>query len=216
MIKVSPYRAILYKRCTSFEVHIQEQERQVLIISVDSVPLARATYTDEEEIIDTIIASILHIYLNDDCTGSQSLYDDFQNEFLLDYKTNDIVIMYSDNIIKFLVKHDYRKGIRENLLDYFLTPADITNDFKDFSSKLQSFNKSHNIVKEVCKKLGLTYKQLGEKIGVKESTLNKIGSTGEISDQIYTAIELYLKTISLEKELNEYKEFKNFIRKIAQ
>ena len=76
--------------------------------------------------------------------------------------------------------------------------------------------KEENIVKRVCKELGLTYKQLGEKIGVKEGTLNKVASTGEISEQIQKAIELYLKTLDLESELNEYKEFKNFIKKIAQ
>jgi transcriptional regulator with XRE-family HTH domain len=77
-------------------------------------------------------------------------------------------------------------------------------------------NEEKNIVKQVCKELGLTYKQLGEKIGVKEGTLNKIASTGEISEQIQKAIELYLKTLELEKELNDFKEFKKFIRKISE
>lgn len=76
-------------------------------------------------------------------------------------------------------------------------------------------NENTNIVKKVCKELGLTYRELGEKIGIKEGTINKIASTGEVSEPIQKAIELYLETIELNKELREYKEFKNFIKKMA-
>ena len=72
-----------------------------------------------------------------------------------------------------------------------------------------------NIVKKVCKELGLTYRELGERIGLKEGTVNKIASTGEVSEQIQKAIELYLETLELQKELQEYKDFKNFIKKIS-
>ena len=72
-----------------------------------------------------------------------------------------------------------------------------------------------NIVKKVCKEFNLTYRELGEQIGIKEGTINKIASTGEISEQINKSIELYLKTIELEKELSEYREFRNFLKKIT-
>ena len=72
-----------------------------------------------------------------------------------------------------------------------------------------------NIVKQTAKELGLTYKQLGDAIGVKEGTINKIASTGEVSEPMQKAIELYCETIELKKELQEYKDFKNFIKKLA-
>jgi len=77
-------------------------------------------------------------------------------------------------------------------------------------------DKDINIVKKVCKELSLTYRELGNKIGVKESTLNKIASTGEVSEQIKTAIELYKKNIELEEKISEFEEFKQFIKKIIK
>ena len=75
-------------------------------------------------------------------------------------------------------------------------------------------DKQENIIKTTCKELGLTYRELAEKIGVKESTLNKVASTGEISDLMKKAIALYLETLNLKKELEEYQQFKQFIKKM--
>ena len=69
-----------------------------------------------------------------------------------------------------------------------------------------------NIVKRVCKELGFTYKQLGEAIGVKESTLNKLASTGEISEQIKKAIELYLENVELKKKLDDVETLKKLLK----
>lgn len=55
-----------------------------------------------------------------------------------------------------------------------------------------------NIIKTVCKGLGITYAQLAEHIGYVESTVNKTASTGVISTPLQKAIELYLKTINRE------------------
>ena len=71
-----------------------------------------------------------------------------------------------------------------------------------------------NIVKSTCKKLGLTYKELGEAIGVKESTLNKVASTGEISPQIKKAIELYLENIELKKQISDFETFKRLLKNL--
>jgi len=70
-----------------------------------------------------------------------------------------------------------------------------------------------NIVKKVCKELGLTYKQLGEKIGVSESSLRSAASTGKISNQIKKAIELYLENLELKKELQEFHTLKEMLKK---
>ena len=69
-----------------------------------------------------------------------------------------------------------------------------------------------NLVKQVCKELGLTYRELGEAIGVKESTLNKIASTGEVSDQIKKAIELYLENRQLKKRLEDIETLKRLLK----
>lgn len=73
-------------------------------------------------------------------------------------------------------------------------------------------SEEQNIIKKTCKELGLTYKQLGEKIGVSESTLLSIASTGKISKQIETAVELYKKTIELEEKLANSEKIKETLK----
>ena len=69
-----------------------------------------------------------------------------------------------------------------------------------------------NLIKRTCKELGLTYKQLGEKIGVKESTLNKLASTGEISEQIEAAIKLYIENKELKSKVEEIETLKRLLK----
>ena len=74
--------------------------------------------------------------------------------------------------------------------------------------------KKENIVKATAKALGMTYKQLGEAIGYSEATINKVSATGEISEPMQKAIELYLNNLSLEKELDKFKNLKNILKDI--
>ncbi|EAJ6957444.1 helix-turn-helix transcriptional regulator [Campylobacter jejuni] len=73
-----------------------------------------------------------------------------------------------------------------------------------------------NLIKKTCKELGLTYKQLGEKIGYSEATLNKNASTGEISKSIEVAINLYLETLELKKQLKQFNLLKEIIKDISK
>ena len=69
--------------------------------------------------------------------------------------------------------------------------------------------KEVHLVKRVSKELGLTYKELGEKIGYTEGSLRRSVSTNQISSQLEKAIELYLEIIKLkekEKQTNQIKE----------
>ncbi len=72
---------------------------------------------------------------------------------------------------------------------------------------------SENIVKKVCKELGLTYKELGEKIGYSEGAIKTAAASGKISEPMQKAIELYLKNLELEKELQEAKQIKETLKK---
>ncbi len=72
-------------------------------------------------------------------------------------------------------------------------------------------NKEVHVVKRVSKELGLTYRELGERIGYSEANLKRSVSTNQISKQLETAIELYLKTIKLEKEIEDTYQLKNLI-----
>ena len=72
--------------------------------------------------------------------------------------------------------------------------------------------KEVHLVKKVSKELGLTYKELGEKIGYSESNLRQSVYTNKISIQLETAIKLYNETIELRKKLNEAEKFKSILR----
>ena len=69
-----------------------------------------------------------------------------------------------------------------------------------------------HLVKRVSKELGLTYRELGEKIGYSESTLRKSVSENRITLQLEKAIELYLKTLEFEKDRKEMESIKENIR----
>jgi len=70
-----------------------------------------------------------------------------------------------------------------------------------------------NIVKQVCKELGLTYKQLGEKIGYGEGALKMAIQRNNISSQMQKAIELYLENLELKNKIKECEEMQKIIKK---
>ncbi|BCD63516.1 transcriptional regulator [Nitratiruptor sp. YY08-14] len=73
-----------------------------------------------------------------------------------------------------------------------------------------------NIVKKVCKELGLTYKQLGEAIGYSEANINKVASTGQVSKQLQKAIELYLENLKLKKQLQDCETLKDALKNLIK
>lgn len=68
-----------------------------------------------------------------------------------------------------------------------------------------------NLIKQTCKELNLTYKQLGELIGVSEGRIKQL-AIGEVGEQVQKACEMLLKIKKLEKELNEQKQLKTLLK----
>ncbi len=77
---------------------------------------------------------------------------------------------------------------------------------------------SENIIKQTCKELGLTYKQLGELIGFNGDTLNNMASkdNDRLSTQLKKAIELYRETIELKKELKNLDTLKSILKDLVK
>ena len=71
--------------------------------------------------------------------------------------------------------------------------------------------KEVHLVKRVSKELGMTYKELGEKIGYTESNLRRSVSKNQLSGQLKKAIELYLEIIKLKEIEKEEKKKKEII-----
>ena len=72
--------------------------------------------------------------------------------------------------------------------------------------------KEENLIKKTCKDLGLTYKELGEEIGYSEANLKNSVYKNQISKQLEIAINLYLKNIELQKEIDNTKSFKKSLK----
>ena len=72
-------------------------------------------------------------------------------------------------------------------------------------------DKEVHLVKRVSKELGLTYKELGEKIGYTESNLRRSVSKNQLSGQLKKAIELYLEIVKLKKNEEKNRKTKDII-----
>lgn len=69
-----------------------------------------------------------------------------------------------------------------------------------------------NMIKSACIEQKLTYQQLADAIGLSESSLRSAVSTNKVSKQVEKSIEMYLKIIHLEKELEKVNEIKNTLK----
>lgn len=72
---------------------------------------------------------------------------------------------------------------------------------------------SSNIIKKTCKELGLTYAQLAEQIGYSEPAIKKAIANETVSEPMQKSILLYLRTLELEKQLEDYAILKSAIKK---
>jgi len=75
-------------------------------------------------------------------------------------------------------------------------------------------NKDINIVKKVCKELGVTQKELAELLGVGVDTINKSASTGKVSKQLETSIYMLLEIKNLKNKLTTFNDLKNILKNI--
>ena len=72
--------------------------------------------------------------------------------------------------------------------------------------------KEVHLVKKISKELGLTYKELAERIGYSESILRQSVSKNKITNQLKRALELYEETVKLKKEKEETEQMKALIK----
>jgi transcriptional regulator with XRE-family HTH domain len=70
-----------------------------------------------------------------------------------------------------------------------------------------------NLIKSTCKALGLTYRELGERIGYSEGAIRNAVSGDKISEPLQKAIELYTHIVELQEELAKSEEFKISLKK---
>ena len=73
-----------------------------------------------------------------------------------------------------------------------------------------------NLVKKTCKELGITQKELAEKIGVKPESLNSSLSRGIVTNQTIKSIEMLREINKLSNNLKNYEILSQAIKNIAK
>lgn len=72
---------------------------------------------------------------------------------------------------------------------------------------------SNSIIKITADKLGISIKELGEKIGVTEGSLNNASSTGKVSKQLEKSLKLLVENETMKKDLEIIRQFKQLLNK---
>ncbi len=99
--------------------------------------------------------------------------------------------------------------------EFTLTSEEIDEWLETQGIKTNSTVKNENIIKKTCKELGLTYAQLGEAIGYGENSVSN-ASRGEVSKAMQKAIQLYLRNLELEKQLNDCNILKEALKNLIK
>ena len=72
-----------------------------------------------------------------------------------------------------------------------------------------------NIVKKVCKELGLTYKELGERIGYSEGSIRNMASKTEVSEPVKKAIHLLYEIYECKENIKDCEQLKEILYKLS-
>ena len=71
-----------------------------------------------------------------------------------------------------------------------------------------------NIIKQVCKELNLTYKQLGELIGLSEGSIKRLATSDEINTQVIKSCEMLLEIEKLKGKLSNTETLKDVLKRL--
>lgn len=75
-------------------------------------------------------------------------------------------------------------------------------------------DKTENIIKQTCQELGITQKELADRLGVSKPSVER-WAQGEVPEQAQKQIELLLENDNMRKELDELKSAIKTIAKHA-
>ena len=73
-----------------------------------------------------------------------------------------------------------------------------------------------NLIKATCKELNLTYKQLGELIGLSEGSIKRLATSDEINTQAVKSCEMLLEIKILKKELDKLESLKIILKELVK
>ncbi|WP_232469999.1 hypothetical protein [Campylobacter coli] len=114
--------------------------------------------------------------------------------------------------IHYFYDYEQTKGGRQRVIKWTLEGVyKLFDKIKKLKERNKMTEEKENIVKKVCKELGLTYRQLGELIGLSEGRVKQL-AIGEVGEQVEKACQMLIKIHKLEAELNEQKQLKILLK----
>ncbi|MCE7085967.1 MULTISPECIES: hypothetical protein [Campylobacter] len=114
--------------------------------------------------------------------------------------------------IHYFYDYEQTKGGRQRVIKWTLEGVyKLFDKIKKLKERSNMAEEKENIVKKVCKELGLTYRQLGELIGLSEGRVKQL-AIGEVGEQVEKACQMLIKIHKLEAELNEQKQLKTLLK----
>lgn len=141
-------------------------------------------------------------------------------EVAISYKTskqniNSTKNYHADELIEnihYFYDYEQTKGGRQRVIKWTLEGVyKLFDKIKKLKERSNMAEEKENIVKKVCKELGLTYRQLGELIGLSEGRVKQL-AIGEVGEQVEKACQMLIKIHKLEAELNEQKQLKTLLK----
>lgn len=129
---------------------------------------------------------------------------ELQKTYLIDKSFVDEQLLKSEN---FQNSEELKQKIKENFTSYPLEYTDTELfEYANIDIKvIIGLSEKQNIIQATCDKYDLRLKDLADSIGVKEGSLKVFTSSNKISNQVETAIKLYVENIELKEELSKLK-----------
>lgn len=133
----------------------------------------------------------------------------------------DLVVNNKTNKYGGKNKEDVERAIDE-IIDsgYLNKPVNYGENIQDdivITASICNYIENHmidkiNIVKRACKELGLTYKQLGEAIGLSEGSIKRLATSDEINTQAVKSCEMLLEIKNLKEQLSNTQTLKTALK----
>ncbi|MFX4240151.1 hypothetical protein ACOL3H_06595 [Aliarcobacter butzleri] len=111
----------LYDRCSSIEIKDFSQNI-IKVKSIDNFIMSEVRFDSKEELNIAVASAILKIYLTDEVVITNDLVYLFENDMQIGENKvpySQLLVMYSDLIVKTLVDNGYKEGISKEALEFF-------------------------------------------------------------------------------------------------
>lgn len=121
---------------------------------------------------------------------------------------------YTQDVIKSLNSRDWVVSASD-VLEWIEKNCEVRTDNQTSPQKpkvKKTKKRKSNIVKDICKELGITQKQLAEILEVPEGTVSSWAVKNEIPRLGKKAIEFYIQNIKNQKIVDSYKQFIDLVK----